>query len=142
MTQFRKRGAVLPQDTGIDDEAFPPGIAQPVSQAEIEELLYNDDRPADQRAQRLRELRDELDVRASGDFGSDDPRAVIREIDAALAGLEDSDSEGMDPVSVDHNPEGHRETLSPDSDELEAIEADDRASLTDDGIRDEMIERE
>lgn len=37
----------------------------------------------------------------------------------------------MDPTSVDHDPAAHRETLSPDSDELEAIEAADEASLED-----------
>lgn len=132
MSQLNQRGVVLPQNTGLDDAAFQPGISQPVSQAEIEELLYNDDRPAEARARRLREIRDELAARESADRGDDDPLALIWEIDEAIARLEQRRGEGMDPSSVDQNPEDHRETLSPDSDELEAIEAADEASLTDD----------
>jgi hypothetical protein len=37
----------------------------------------------------------------------------------------------FDEVSTDGDPLNHRETLSPDSDELEEIEDDDKASLTD-----------
>jgi hypothetical protein len=37
----------------------------------------------------------------------------------------------MDPSSVDHNPEDHRETLAPDSDELEAIEKTTRPPAED-----------
>ena len=131
MNPLNHRGEVLPQNTGLDDDAFPPGLAQPVSQAEIEELLYGSDRGADERAARLREIREDLLARESADRGDDDPLALLREIDEAIARLE-LRGEGMDPSSVDQNPEGHRETLAPDSDELEAIEDEDAASVEDD----------
>ena len=51
-------GTMVPQDTNFDN-ADQPGIAQPYSQTEIEDLLYGDDRPASERLARLKELRDE-----------------------------------------------------------------------------------
>ena len=53
----------------------------------------------------------------------------FRSIDDALARLDGVAGEGMDPTSVDHDASAHRETLSPDSDELDALNADDEASL-------------
>lgn len=117
-------------EVGEDDDA--PGIAQPLSQAEIDELLYGDEWPARERLERLRDFREDLLSREAADFGTDDPGALLRELDAAIARLERSYGEGMDPSSVDHNPEDHRETLAPDSDEREAIEEDDEASLAED----------
>lgn len=131
VSPLNHRGELLPQNTGLDDDAFPPGIAQPVSQAEIEELLYSSERSSDERAARLREIREELLARESADRGDDDPLALIREIDEAIAHL-DLRGEGMNPSSVDQNPEDHRETLSPDSDEREALEDEDEASVEDD----------
>ena len=49
-------GTMVPQDTNFDN-ADQPGIAQPYSQTEIEDLLYGDDRPASERLARLKELR-------------------------------------------------------------------------------------
>ena len=56
---------------------------------------------------------------------------AIGAIDEAVSRLSGLAGEGMDPTSVDHDPTAHRETLSPDSDELEAIEAEDQAALED-----------
>jgi hypothetical protein len=117
-------------EVGEDDDA--PGIAQPLSQAEIDELLYSDEWSAEERLDRLREFRDALRSREAADFGTDDPGSLLREVTSAIARLERAFGEGMDPSSVDHNPEDHRETLSPDSDELEAIEEDDEASIAED----------
>ena len=123
---------VVGQDSEVGEDDDAPGIAQPLSQAEVDELLYGDEWPAEIRLTRLREFRDELQSREAADFGTDDPASLLREIRAAIARLERSYGEGMDPSSVDHNPEDHRETLAPDSDELEAIEAQDEASLAED----------
>lgn len=117
-------------EVGEDDDA--PGIAQPLSQAEIDELLYGDEWSAEERLERLRDFRDDLRSREAADFGTDDPGSLLREVIAAIARLESSYGEGMDPSSVDHNPEDHRETLAPDSDELETIEEEDEASLAED----------
>lgn len=125
-------GRILAQDTepGDTDEEVITG--QPVSQNEIDDLLYGEDRPAEERIDRLREIADHLRARQAADMGDDDPGALIEEIERAVSRLERSFGEGMDPSSVDHNPEDHRETLAPDSDELEAIEEQDEASLRED----------
>jgi hypothetical protein len=123
---------VVGQETEVGEDDDAPGIAQPLSQAEIDELLYGDEWSARERLERLREFRDDLRSREAADFGTDDPGSLLREVIAAIARLERSYGEGMDPSSVDHNPEDHRETLAPDSDELEAIEEQDEASLAED----------
>ena len=128
-------GRILPQDVVPQDGWGDMLTALPISQAEIEELLYGDDRPPRERIERLQELAAQLRDQEPGDFGDGDPRALLREIDEAIARLSgDMDRDldlQFDEVSTDGDPLNHRETLSPDSDELEAIEEDDERSLSD-----------
>src|SRR5690606_6400045 len=102
---------------------------------EIEDLLYGDDRPAAERVMRLTEIADSLRDREAADFGDNDPGRLLAEIDNAIAringGLERDPDLQFDEPTMDDDPLNHRETLSPDSDELEAIEEDDEASLSD-----------
>ena len=128
-------GRVLPQDVVPQDGWGDMMTALPISQAEIEDLLYGDDRPAAERVERLNELAASLRDREPGDFGDNDPGRLLAEIDRAIARLNgalerDPDLEYDEPTMAD-GPLNHRETLSPDSDELEAIEQDDEASLSD-----------
>lgn len=132
-------GRILPQDVTAQDGWGEMLTALPISQAEIEELLYGDDRPPDERIQRLQELAGQLRDDIPGDLGDGDglpdTSALLLEIDEAVARLQgdvnrDPDL-AFDDVSADDDPLNHRETLSPDSDELEEIEEDDEASLTD-----------
>lgn len=135
MSPLNHRGTVLPQNTGRDDDAaFQPGIAQPVSQAEIEDLLYADDRPVAERVERLREIRDELAMRESADLVGTDSDRVLGEIEEAIARLEgaDPDAEGAyaeleGATMID--PNDHSETMSPDGDERAAREAEELDSL-------------
>lgn len=120
---------LIAQDTQPSDDGDVQGFALPVSQAEIEELLYGDDWSLPERRRRLESLRQELAELESSDWGGDDPQTLVRSIDDALARLDGVAGEGMDPTSVDHDASAHRETLSPDSDELDALNADDEASL-------------
>jgi hypothetical protein len=120
---------VVSQDNRNNGDGEQVLINQPMSQSEIDELLYSDVFSRDERLARLREIREELSDQEASDFGSDDPGALLGQVIEAIAALEGDLGESMDPASVDHNPEDHRETLSPDSDELEAIEAADEASL-------------
>lgn len=122
---------LIAEDTPAGNDGDTPGFAQPVSQTEIEELLYGDGWPAGERLARLLSIREELVNLEATDFGDDDPRSLIGAIDEAVSRLNGLEGEGMDPTSVDHDPAAHRETLSPDSDELDIIAADDAASLTD-----------
>jgi hypothetical protein len=128
-------GRIIAQDVVPDDGGGDMPMAQPVSQAEIEDLLYGDDRPAAERIQRLQEISAQLREQEPGDFGDNDPGALASEIDEAVArlsGANDRDADlEFDETSMDDDPLNHRETLSPDSDELEEIEEQDEASLSD-----------
>lgn len=128
------------QDTRSNDGSDQVMMVNPIDQAEIDELLYSDEFPREERLARLRHYRDELSEREASDFGHDDPGALLSQIREAIAALEDGVGESMDPASVDHNPEDHRETLSPDSDELEAIEQADEASLEDDIVENDVLD--
>ena len=141
-------GRVLPQDIVPPDGSGDSITAQPISQAEIEDLLYGDDRPAAERVERLAELADTLRNQEPGDFGDNDPARLLAEIDTAIARINgalerDPDLAFDEPTMID-DPLNHRETLSPDSDELEAIEEDDEASLSDgsEPLDDEVLDPE
>jgi hypothetical protein len=128
-------GRITPQDVVPQDGSGEMLTALPISQSEVEELLYGDDRPPGERIERLQELAGQLRDQQPGDFGDGDPHALLREIEEAIARLRgdierDVDLQ-FDDVSTDGDPLNHRETLSPDSDELEEIEEDDERSLTD-----------
>lgn len=129
-------GRIVPQDLVPDDGSGDSLTALPVSQSEIDDLLYGDDRPEAERLERLRELAGQLRQQEPGDFGDGDPRALVGEIDEAIARLSGDIERDPDMVydepSMDGDPLNHRETLSPDSDELEEIEDEDEASLSDD----------
>ncbi len=128
------------QDTRSNDGTDQVLIVNPISQNEIDELLYSDEFPREERLERLRYYRDELSEREASDFGQDDPGALLGQVEQAISALEGETGESMDPASVDHNPEDHRETLSPDSDELEAIEQADEASLDDDLVENDVLD--
>lgn len=145
MTQIREGGKVLAQDTGIDgdDDEGLPGFAYPVSEAEIEDLMYGD-RPVAERLARLREIRDDLRAREPGDFGLDDPKGLLSEIEGAIVQLEaDGDSEGagedmgeLDPTrTFDQDPAAHHEVLSPDDDALVSLD-EQEAEYGDDEVLD------
>jgi hypothetical protein len=134
MSDFRD---VVGRDVLSGNDGDEPGYTLPVSPAEIEELLYNEEWSADERIQRLLEMRGQLAELESPDYGDDDPLTLVRQIDAAIGQLQNLDGEGMDPSGIDADPSAHRETLAPDSDELLDLEALDEDSLTDDKEPDE-----
>ena len=132
---------LLAEDTPAGNDGDTPGFAQPVSQTEIEELLYGDDWPIEERLARLKAVRDEMMELEPTDFGDDDPQVLVRAIDDAIARLEQLGGEGMDPTSVDHDATAHRETLAPDSDELEEIAEADEASYSEDEADDDSVDK-
>lgn len=119
-------GSLVPQETNFDN-ADTPGIAQPYSQSEIDDLLYGDGRPVEDRVARLREMRDELAARESGDFGDEDPASMLDELDRAIEALQ-GDADNLDETGdaaavMSADPNDHLDALSPDD-----VEA--RAALT------------
>lgn len=124
-------GTMLPQDTNFDN-ADQPGIAQPYAQAEVEELLYGNDRPASERLARLHELRDEAAIRESGDWGDQDPAALLDEIEraidelsATIANADDTEDYAELSAPMDRDPADRLDALSPD-------DVDARAAIEDD----------
>jgi hypothetical protein len=142
-------GGVVPQDTNFDN-ADQPGIAQPYTQSEVEELLYGDDRPAAERLARLRELRDESAIRESGDWGDQDPAAMLDELDraidelsATIANADDNEAFAGLATTFDHDPAERLDTLSPDDEETRhAIEGDEEAFFDDEEDADDALEEE
>ena len=125
-------GTMVPQDTNFDN-ADQPGIAQPYTQSEVEELLYGEDRSASERLARLRELRDESAIRESGDWGDQDPASMLDELDRAIYelsavianGQDDEDYAGL-ATNFDNDPANRLDALSPDDDDArDAIMGDD-----------------
>ena len=141
-------GTMVPQDTNFDN-ADQPGIAQPYTQSEVEELLYGDDRPASERLARLRELRDESAIRESGDWGDQDPAAMLEGLDRAIDELSATIANGDDnndfaglATTYDNDPAERLDTLSPDDEDGRfAIEGDEEAFF-DDEDEDESLEEE
>lgn len=139
---------MVPQDTNFDN-ADQPGIAQPYTQSEVEELLYGDDRPATERLAQLRALRDESAIRESGDWGDQDPAAMLEEIDraidelsATIANSEDNDDFAGLATTFDNDPADRLDALSPDDEDGRyAIEGDEEAFFDDDED-DESLEEE
>ncbi|HTJ58346.1 MAG TPA: hypothetical protein VL418_12365 [Devosiaceae bacterium] len=129
MTPTNHYDDIIPQDTGSDEASMETSVGQPLSEAEIEDLLYGDGRSTEERLRLLRALRRDLADREAGDLGDDDPGTVINEIDSRIAELENDEVTGEEPGAYDNDPLAHRETLSPDSDELDELEQEDEASL-------------
>lgn len=125
-------GHIIPQDTAPSDAVGDVITGLPISQNEIDELLYGEDRPAEERLLRLRELSDDLRARAAGEIGDDDAAELLGSVQQAIATLDTKTDFAGEPGMLDDDPLDHRETLSPDSDELEAIEEEDEASVEDD----------
>lgn len=138
-------GTMVPQDTNFDN-ADQPGIAQPYSQTEVEELLYGEDRPASERLARLREMREEAAIRESGDWGDQDPAALLDELDraidelsATIANSDDNEAYAGLGTSFDNDPADRLDALSPDDEEArQAIEGDEDAFFEDEeGLEEE-----
>ncbi|MDR3472869.1 MAG: hypothetical protein P4M09_14490 [Devosia sp.] len=123
------RDDVIPQDTADDESSPETGTAQPLSEAEIEELLYGEGRSTEDRLTLLRQLRDDLVGREGGNVGDNDPEPLIQEIEDRIAELEGDAGRGGEQIVLDVDPLAHRETLSPDSDELDELEEEDEDSL-------------
>ena len=123
---------MMPQETNFDN-ADQPGISQPFSQAEIEELLFGDDRPAHERLDRLREMRNDLAIRESADWGDQDPAALLGEIDRAIEALSTDSADAAETddfanlsAPFGRDAEGHLDSLAPDDvDARAAIEGPD-----------------
>ena len=121
-------GSIIPGDSNPDDTGNEVLAELPFSHDEVNELLYGaDERPATERLDRLRELADGLRARHSADI-SNDVRSLLAEVENAIGEIEAGERMGGQQGGG-NDPADHRETLSPDSDELEALEEADEADM-------------
>jgi hypothetical protein len=132
MTPNNHPGRIIPGDTEPTDAVDEVLTHLPFTRDEIDELLYgSDQRPTGERLERLRELAGHLRTREAGDLVDDgDPKSLLGEVENAIGALEADERRGEQGIPED--PADHRETLSPDSDELDEIEEEDEASIEDD----------
>jgi hypothetical protein len=115
------------QDTPEGNDGDVSGVAQPVSESEIDELLYSEEWTIEQRIGRLEALRSDLLQMEAADADKSDRNALFARIDDALTQLRSDRGPELDPSASDHDPGGHRETMSPDDDELLDLEAEEAA---------------
>lgn len=128
-----QHGSIIAQDA-IYDAADQPGLAFPYTQDVVDELLYGTDRSATERLARLREIRDEMAIRESGDWGDQDPGSMMDELDRAIdelsATIANAD-DGADKYmllepALDMNSSDRLDTLAPDDvDAISAIAGED-----------------
>ena len=76
---------VVPVDQMVGGDGDTPGLSQPITVDEIQDVLMSD-APVEERIARLQGMRHDLSQRASGDMGSEFGE-LIAEIDGALATL-------------------------------------------------------
>lgn len=106
-----------PNETGYDipDQT---NISQPYSQTEIEDLIYGGEFSVKDRLARLRDMRDDAVTRESGDWGDQDPAAMLDEIDRAIEELSGDNATADDNASMDNvileDPADHSHALAPD----------------------------
>ena len=132
MSPTNHPGRIIARDTAPQDGDDEVLAELPFSQDEVDELLYgSDNRPAGERLDRLRELAEHLRERQAGDLGDGDPASLLRVVLTAIGEIEEGGAYGGgNGPSAD--PLDHRETLAPDSDELEAMVVEDDASIEED----------
>ena len=78
--------STLPVDTAISGDAYMPGLANPVTAAEVKDIYMDARVPVAERQDALGQLRREMVARDAADT-LPDTKALIAEIDAGLAML-------------------------------------------------------
>lgn len=116
MAEHPHEGRVIPVDQAMGDDANPMAALMPISIDEVNDYLYDESRPAEERLDRLREIRDELSgLDASDTMG--DVHSLRGEIDRAIATLEDSDRSAPEDAATSFDPSDHIEAQSPDDED-------------------------
>jgi hypothetical protein len=133
---------IIAQDDHFGDENEPSGLDQPISPAEIDDLLYNEDLGVEERLTQLRRYRADLGADRNADFGGGDTRVLLDQIAGAIAELEGDSEAATGEGDLDSDPLDHRETLAPDDDDLLDLEALDGDEDEDDLIADEETDLE
>ncbi|MDY8110377.1 hypothetical protein U0C82_14640 [Fulvimarina sp. 2208YS6-2-32] len=113
--QTRTEANILPIDQAIGGDADTQGIAQPVTQAEIDDVLNNPTLPIEERQKRLEEIRARIGSRENADRG-DDMSAIEMQISEALGLLAGGGHTYATAESVGMDPASRADARSPDDD--------------------------
>ena len=116
MAEHPHEGRVIPVDQAMGDDANPLAALMPVSIDEVNDYLYDESRPAQERLDRLREMRDALAGLDASDTMSD-VESLRAELDAAIATLEDSELSAPEDAATSFDPADHIEAQSPDDED-------------------------
>lgn len=122
MSQTPEFNDLFAEDTPLGNDGDISGVAQPISEAELDDLLYSEKWSVAERTNRLQTLRTNLMEMEDADIDRTDLEAMLTRIDDALLKLLGEGTES-DPTSADHDPSAYRETMSPDDDDLLDLEA-------------------
>lgn len=116
MAEHPHEGRVIPVDQALGDDANPTAALMPMSLDEVNDYLYDESRPTEERLDRLREISNNLAGLEASDVGSDID-ALRDEVDAAIAALEGADRSAPEDAATSFDPADHIESQSPDDEE-------------------------
>lgn len=116
MAEHPHEGRVIPVDEATGDDANPLAALMPMSLDEINDYLYDESRPTEERLDRLREISRNLAGLEASDVGSD-VDALRDEVDAAIATLEGAERTAPDGAAESFDPADHIESQSPDDED-------------------------
>lgn len=112
----REGDRILPVDTAVGDDGDTPGLSQPITQAEIDDLVNDTTMPLEERQERLQAYAAALDEREQIDRGGEfDPLST--QIAEALAMLGQGGHTYGTPEAVGLDPSTRSDAMSPDDDE-------------------------
>lgn len=116
MPEHPHEGRVMPVDSALGDDANPLPAQMPISADEINDYLYDESRPAEERLDRLREIRDSLAGLDASDT-SNDVESLRGEVDAAIMALEGGERSAPEDAARAFDPEDRIDTQSPDDED-------------------------
>lgn len=111
----RTEADIVPVDQAVGGDGDNPGITQPVTQDEIDDILNNQTMPIEEREKRLQELRARIGVRENADRG-DEMSAIEMQLSEALALLADGGHTYATAESLGMDPAERADARSPDDD--------------------------
>ncbi|MEN3791494.1 hypothetical protein [Fulvimarina sp. MAC3] len=111
----RTEADIVPVDQAVGGDADNPGIAQPVTQDEIDDILSNQAMTIEERQMRLEELRSRVGARQNADRG-DEMSAIEMQLSEALGLLADGGHTYATAEGVGMDPAGRADARAPDDD--------------------------
>ena len=99
MPDLDPQNSTLAVDTAINGDAYMPGLANPVTAAEVKDIYMDARVPLAERQEALARLKQEMVARDSADT-LPDTKALIAEIEAGIAYLNENGDGSADPAML------------------------------------------